>query len=118
MGQRIIRVTGELMRYFLRLPDDCNVVGLSPDPYFASGDWAVKVESPEFSDVPEGGAIPGVSPVYSMVDGQPRFNGWGRPSLPVVAPAPPEERAAVFAAIQADLAGTPSAAPVKFREFL
>lgn len=80
MGQRIFRVTAQLMQDILRLPADCRVVDLSAHIFFDTGDWAVKVESPVFSDVKPGCCIPTVMPVYrsEFVDGRMavEFVGW------------------------------------------
>ncbi len=75
MGQRIIRVSGELIRQVLKLPDDCRVTGLSEHLFFASDEWAIRFESPEFPDVPPGNLIPVVGPVYQTKWEGERFMG-------------------------------------------
>ena len=88
MGQRIIRVSGELLASILKLPETCKVVDMARDE--KDGFWLdrttllLKVESPEFSDVEPGNVIPQVTPIHCTTDGQPKFAGGAWPAPPLM----------------------------------
>jgi len=76
MGQRIVRVSYALLADVLKLPPDAKVVAVSTHDRFDCDELSIKVESPEFSAIEPGWCIPAVSPMYSVVDGRPQFDGW------------------------------------------
>lgn len=78
---RVLKVSGELLRQVLKLPDNCQVIGLSHDLYFREDCWALRVESPDFSVVPFSHTCPPVYATYQSTpggDGRPvvEFIGW------------------------------------------
>lgn len=63
---RIIRVSKELLAAALHLPEGTEIVGVSDQPYFVSGEIAIKVENPEFTPVFECHDIPTIRPVLGQ----------------------------------------------------
>jgi hypothetical protein len=121
MGQRVLRVAGELIRHVLKLPDTCRVVGLSADQFFNTDEWAVKVESPDFPEVLPGHVIPEVSAGYGIFDGQPVFNGWiGLADKPVVPTTgfDPAAKGGFVANPPAPTVAPPPEPPRRGREFI
>jgi hypothetical protein len=72
---RIFRVSHELLAEVLMLPAGTKIVGVSEQPFFFSGELAIKVEHPAFDPVPPVKAIPEYAPMYSQVT-TPKFDGW------------------------------------------
>jgi len=75
--QAIIRVSRQLLIELLRLPAGTEIVGISDQVYFDTGDVAIKVEHPCFAPVEtDGGTIPTKTPSYEVEDGVVKFIGW------------------------------------------
>ena len=86
MNATIVRISGELLKNVLLLPDDSRVTGLRDD--FENDCWLMRVESPEFDEIKPRAQIPPANPVYEVTDGKPRFVGWGRRVEPELDPLP------------------------------
>ena len=76
MGQRIIKIAPDLLHDLLLLPDAAKVIGMSADLFFHEGNYAIKIESPDFEETKVGQAIPIACPMYRVTDGKPEFSGW------------------------------------------
>jgi hypothetical protein len=56
------RVTPELLKQALKMPDDANVIRLYEDPHRIEPHWWIMVESEELPEVAEGAAPIEISP--------------------------------------------------------
>lgn len=73
--QRIIRVSREVLARALHLPEGTEIVDVTGQFYFGTGDIALKVEHPDFTPVYGSEAIPEIRPLL----GEQRvvkFMGW------------------------------------------
>ena len=75
MGQRIIRVTDELLHHILLLPADAMVVDFARDIVAQSRDYLVTVESATFPET-AGERISYVSACYRRTNEKAEFAGW------------------------------------------
>ena len=83
MGQRIIRINDKLLHDLLNMPKDVAVVGFSTGFYFDSGDYALKIESKLFSDVPPDQKIPEIQSLYRVGTGVVGWKSLAPPPAPV-----------------------------------
>lgn len=77
----ILRVSWDLLRHVLRLPENCHLNAISTNVYFTTDEVGFRVESPDFPPTEEGVALPVAVPKYRHVGtegGGPRveFTGW------------------------------------------
>ena len=77
----VLRVSWDLLRSVLLLPEDCYLTAISTDVYFDTDMVAFRVEGPDFPPTEEGVALPVAVPKYRHVGtegGGPRveFTGW------------------------------------------
>ncbi len=77
MGQRIMRVSGQLLRDLLKLPTNCELVDVHRGDFYQAGnEFCLKVESPDFKPIPDGCVIPYVAPIFEQHTAAERFVGW------------------------------------------
>lgn len=71
MGQRLayFLVNEAFIRQAFAMPDDCQIVNIYKNEVLSgAGIFAFVVESPEFEPLPEGRALPMVTPVLKWLD--------------------------------------------------
>lgn len=90
--QRIIRIDREMLRSFLKLPNNVTIVAVSDELYFETGDIAIKIECPDFRPVPAGNHIQSIDPFYKAVWREVEFSHW---SEELDKPEPPPAAATV-----------------------
>ena len=65
MGMAILRVSRELLRQVLCLPEGTEIVDISPHTFFDTHQFAFKVESPDLPLVEQGQPLPTVEPTFT-----------------------------------------------------